>query len=323
MKFSLVMPAYKSEKTIAESIDTVIAQAYKNWELIIVNDGSQDSTLEIIRDYVKRDERIRVFSQENAGTATANNFGIAQAVGDYITIFPSDDWLLPNYLEEFKRIIELSPGYDIYFANGKVKYEDGRELKIIEENLFNVEPTFIQIVNLCPCSLGAMVKKGVHAGVGWYRKEFYTEDYDFWLRAADKGKKIYFYDEELVKVRISKTQKSANKTAIYTSDLAIMKELLKNQKRSKEEVIALEDRIYRLKLLREGKSDKLKMQDKLKSETGQQLEESSQKFSSLIEKRFGSQNAPKVLNAFHKITFIIRPLRVAFYRLKVACKKER
>ena len=319
MKFSLIMPAYNSEKTIAESIDTLIAQTYPGWELIVVNDGSTDSTLDIVNKYSAEDGRIRVFSQENSGTAVANNFGISQANGDFITVFPSDDWLMPDYLQEFKNHIELAPGYDIYFANGWLKFEDGSEVKIITEDLFDREPTFAQIIKTCPCSLGAMVKKGVHDSVGWYRKERYTEDYDFWLRAADKHKRLYFFDKALVKVRLSATQKSANKIAICESDLAIMRELLASEGRSAKEVAALKNRISYIELLKSGKLEK---KAEIQKDTGRQLDISAQKFYASVERIVGSKNAPKVLKVLHWVTFLVRPLRIIFYRLK-AMQKNR
>lgn len=315
MKFSLVMPAYNSEKTIAESIDTVIAQTCGDWELIVVNDGSQDSTLDIVKSYVSSDGRIRVFSQENAGTAAANNFGISQAVGDYITIFPSDDWLLPNYLESFKLHIEDKPGFDIYTANGWFKYEDGYENKIIGEGLLSEEPTFIELIKTCPCSLGAMVKQGVHARVGWYRKERYTEDYDFWLRAAHLNLKFYFFDEPLVKVRVSKTQKSANTKAIHESDILIMQDLLADGTNSADVVETLANRIAEIEKLK-------KMKPGNRAAIGREFEARAQRFSAKVEKIVGSENLPAAMNAIHKVSFIARPFRWVALNIKMFFKKK-
>lgn len=314
MKFSFVMPAYNSEKTIAESIDTVIAQTHENWELIIVNDGSQDSTLEIIQDYVRRDERIRVFSQENAGTAAANNFGISQAVGDFITIFPSDDWLQNNYLEEFEKQIVLNPGYDIYTANGWFKFQSGREAIIIPKGSLSIEPTFIELIKTCPCSLGAMVKQGVHEQVGWYRKERYTEDYDFWLRAAQMGLRYFFFDMPLVKVRISQTQKSANVLAICDSDLLIFRDLLSESGDSLEEVKALKDRIHEKEAM---------MVDPLRGEVNLELEEAAMALSAKIERIVGPRLFDPTMKLIHCVSFFVRPIRKKIYKMKVASRHQR
>lgn len=314
MKFSLVMPAYNSEKTIAESIETVIDQTYENWELIIVNDGSRDSTLEIIKDYAKRDARIRFFSQDNAGTAAANNFGISQAKGDYVSIFPSDDWLLPNYLEEFERQIKQKPGYDIYTANGWFKFESGREALIIPKNELSFEPTFIEIIKICPCSLGAMVKQGVHEKVGWYRKERYTEDYDFWLRAAQMGFRYFFFDMPLVKVRISQTQKSANVDAIHDSDLLIMHDLLNAPNNSAE---------VRNALLRRIKEKEAMKREPLIGALNLELEESAAAFSNKVEKIVGSKNHDLAMKVIHSVSFMVRPLRKFIFKMKVVSRHQR
>lgn len=314
MKFSLVMPAYNSEKTIAESIDTVLAQTHSDWELVVVNDGSVDMTPDIVQEYASRDSRIRLFTQDNAGTAAANNFGISQTEGEYITIFPSDDWLLPNYLSEFQNEIESNFGYDIYTANGWFKYESGREAKIIPENTFGKEPSFVDLIRVCPCSLGTMVKRGIHEKVGWYRKERYTEDYDFWLRAAQMGFKYYFFDEPLVKVRISQTQKSANVLAIHDSDLLIFKELLDKSGSIPEVKAALLDRITEKEEM---------MEDPLRGELNLELEEAAAAFSLRVERLVGQNNLDLVMKVIHSVSFLVRPLRKFIFKIKVVSRHQR
>lgn len=94
---SVVMPAYNVEKTIGRAIDSVIHQTYTNLELIIVNDGSTDATLDVIRGY--EDSRIVVVSQPNGGLSCARNTGINRATGEYLTFIDSDDWYEESYLE--------------------------------------------------------------------------------------------------------------------------------------------------------------------------------------------------------------------------------
>ena len=94
---SVVMPAYNVEKTIGRAIDSVIHQTYNNLELIIVNDGSTDATLDVIRGY--EDSRIVVVCQPNGGLSCARNTGIEKATGDYLTFIDSDDWYEECYLE--------------------------------------------------------------------------------------------------------------------------------------------------------------------------------------------------------------------------------
>jgi glycosyltransferase involved in cell wall biosynthesis len=95
---SVVMPAYNAEKTIARAIDSVIGQTYRNFELIVVNDGSQDDTYHICEQY--KDCRIRLFSQKNQGASMARNHALHQCRGELLTFIDSDDWYEPTFLEQ-------------------------------------------------------------------------------------------------------------------------------------------------------------------------------------------------------------------------------
>lgn len=91
---SIVMPAYNAEQYIEEAIESVLRQSYENWELIIVNDGSTDSTEQIIHFY--NDQRIITLCQKNTGVSAARNFGMENAKGDFLTFLDADDALTPD-----------------------------------------------------------------------------------------------------------------------------------------------------------------------------------------------------------------------------------
>lgn len=96
-RISIIMPVYNKELYIRESITSVINQSFKDWELIIVNDGSTDNSLSIASSF--QDSRIKVFSTKNGGVSSARNFGINHHCGNYITFFDADDILDEHYLE--------------------------------------------------------------------------------------------------------------------------------------------------------------------------------------------------------------------------------
>lgn len=98
---SVIVPVYKAEKVIARCIESVIAQEYTDWELILVDDGSPDRSGEICDEYALKDKRIRVVHQENAGASAARNHGIDIARGEYICFIDSDDYVSPTYLSDF------------------------------------------------------------------------------------------------------------------------------------------------------------------------------------------------------------------------------
>lgn len=96
---SVIMPAYNCETTIETAVQSVIAQSYSNWELIVINDGSKDMTWEILQNYMSSDERIKCISIENCGVSNARNVGLNSATGDYIMFIDSDDQYLPNAIK--------------------------------------------------------------------------------------------------------------------------------------------------------------------------------------------------------------------------------
>ena len=101
--FSVIIPTYNRANMIGKAIDSVLAQTYTNWELIIVDDGSTDNTKDVVQSY--NDSRIKYFYQENKGRSVARNYGIELSKGDYISFLDDDDYYLENFLEEFFLVI--------------------------------------------------------------------------------------------------------------------------------------------------------------------------------------------------------------------------
>ena len=116
---SIIMPAYNSERYISEAIESVINQSYKNFELVIVDDGSFDRTGEIIDEYAEKDNRIKVFHRENAGVSAARNFALQNICGDYVTFIDSDDIYHIERLKIMLGVFEKHPKCDAVFADFK------------------------------------------------------------------------------------------------------------------------------------------------------------------------------------------------------------
>lgn len=114
---SIIMPSYNSSKFIAASIESVIAQTYKNWELLITDDCSKDNTVEIVQQYVDKDERIKLFClRENSGAGVARNNSIKQAKGRFIAFLDSDDRWKHNKLE-VQIPFMLENGYELSYSS--------------------------------------------------------------------------------------------------------------------------------------------------------------------------------------------------------------
>lgn len=108
---SIVIPVYNVEKYLPQCVDSILSQTYKDFEVILVDDGSPDGSPAICDEYALRDSRIRVVHQENAGVSVARNHGMEQARGEWITFIDSDDWVTPNYLTNFQ--LDNSEGIDL------------------------------------------------------------------------------------------------------------------------------------------------------------------------------------------------------------------
>ena len=113
---SIIIPVYNVEPYLRQCLDSVLGQTFKNFEVLLVNDGSTDNSGFICQEYVEKDNRVRYFEKENEGVSSARNFGIKHSRGEYITFIDSDDWVEPNYLEIFYKTIKEKDA-DIVVAN--------------------------------------------------------------------------------------------------------------------------------------------------------------------------------------------------------------
>lgn len=123
---SVIMPVYNSEKYVTKAIDSILNQTYKEFELILVNDGSTDNSLEVCNKFRELDSRVKVITKENGGLCSARNVGLDNAVGEYVAFIDNDDEFVQNYLEVAVSTLEKY-GADIFRCNRKriQIYDDG------------------------------------------------------------------------------------------------------------------------------------------------------------------------------------------------------
>ena len=125
-KVSVIIPAYNHERYVGEAIRSVLDQTYREFELIIINDGSTDSTeTEILR---FNDDRIRYYSQENRGLSATLNRGIELARGEFFNFLPSDDVFYPEKLEVQLRVFEGNPDLGVVFSYPQLVDAQGKEI---------------------------------------------------------------------------------------------------------------------------------------------------------------------------------------------------
>lgn len=124
-RISIIIPVYDAEEKLMKCVDSIICQTQQDLEIILVDDGSTDGSLDICRKYAKMDCRVKVIHQNNAGVSAARNQGIAIALGKYIGFVDSDDWIEPDMFERLLQEAE-NTGADVVMCDATTVYDDGR-----------------------------------------------------------------------------------------------------------------------------------------------------------------------------------------------------
>ncbi len=192
-KVSIVIPVYNGADYLGEAIDSALAQTYDNFEVIVVNDGSDDDgkTEKIALSY---GDRIRYFPQKNGGVASALNYGIEKMTGDYFSWLSHDDFYKPNKIElemdvfksvNFSDVIVYSD-YDFVDEEGALI----QEIRMPDVEGYQMVYYLLAEQSLHGCTL--LIPKKVFQDVGMFREELKTtQDYDLWLKMAEKYRFIH------------------------------------------------------------------------------------------------------------------------------------
>ncbi len=191
-KVSVIIPTYNRASMVCEAIDSVLAQTYPDFEVVVVDDGSTDGTGEVLR--ARYGDRIRYFYQENQGRAVARNRGIRASTGEYLIFLDSDDWLLPEALEIQVGFMGRHPEVDVAYGDGYYCDAEGHPLQRIGEERPSVPEggllPMMVLHNVVVATHSAMVRRRALDLLGdpWFDEQLRgTEDADFWLRLAAAG----------------------------------------------------------------------------------------------------------------------------------------
>lgn len=190
---SIVLPTYNGSKFISESIESVINQTYQDWELIIVNDCSTDNTLEICREYEKKDSRIRVIDNEvNKKLPASLNVGFREAKGVYYTWTSDDNRYMPIAIERMVQELDDNSGIDmVSFAYENIS-DDG---DFVFVSFADIDRTTKDLMTGCNIGACFMYRREIAEKVGEYDENtFCAEDYDYWCRLALVGNILYNKD---------------------------------------------------------------------------------------------------------------------------------
>jgi len=204
MKISVIVPTFNRSHMVIETIDSILKQTFKDFELIVVDNYSSDNTEKVIKGY--NDGRIRYFKHENGGIIAVNrNYGIGQARGEYIAFCDDDDLWLPEKLKKQMLEFEKDSQIGLVCTNGIIFDKTGDLGERFKTRLTDSNFTFASLiwVNSVICS-SVLVKKSVIDDVGLMDESpeiFTAEDYELWLRVAQKYR-IKYVDLPLMRRRI-------------------------------------------------------------------------------------------------------------------------
>lgn len=209
MRFSVVIPLYNKEPYVEKTLRSVLDQSFSDYEVIVVNDGSKDGSLEVAKKVLEGIENATIIDQENNGVSTARNNGITASKGDYICILDADDWWEPTFLEEMDKLISEYPDAGLYCTNYYYVHNGKSTVKLdIPTGYFNYCKEYARTLCMiatssCCCSKAILIEMNgfkPHLKLG--------EDFDLWIRIALKygtailNKPLVFFNNDVpIKLR--------------------------------------------------------------------------------------------------------------------------
>jgi len=205
---SIITPSYNSEKFISQTIESVLSQTYKNWEMIIVDDCSTDKSREIIEEYTRKDNRIKLIKlDKNRGPAIARNRAIEEAKGRYIAFLDADDLWLPNKLE--KQINFMKENNLEFTYSGYMLIDE--ENNVLGEFIPPKEVTYYSILKTNPIGCLTAIYDTKKLGKIYMPNIIKRQDYGLWLKILKKIKSTKGICETLAVYRIRRNSVSSNK----------------------------------------------------------------------------------------------------------------
>lgn len=216
---SVIIPVYNKRRFIKETIDSAVKQSYQNFEIIVVNDGSTDDSLDIVNTF--KDSRVRIFSQPNSGVELARNFGFSKSVGSFVTFHDADDLMSQDRLKKQvdffvsnEDLVLVGTWANVIDASGKVI---GSICPSISHDALRLAHIFR---NQFVCSSVMIRKTAINPRLVFNETQdpYFSEDYDLWLRLIEKGK-VANIPEKLTSYRRLKSSRSQDDRGSLTKSM--------------------------------------------------------------------------------------------------------
>lgn len=222
---SVVIPVYNGEKTIKETIESVLFQSFADFELLVINDGSTDSTLNVVSTF--KDPRLKVFSYPNAGLAASRNRGISLASGNYISFIDADDLWTPDKLEAQVNALQENPPAALAYSWTDYIYESGQFFRQGPHFNFSGD-VFAKLLlsDFVGNGSNPLIRKQVFSEVGGFDESLNAvEDWDMWLRLAARYPFVAVPSPQIL-YRQSPTSMSANPRKMEVASLRVINRAL-------------------------------------------------------------------------------------------------
>ena len=262
---SVIIPAYNSAKYIRESLNSVFAQTFTSYEVIVINDGSED-TEELERELQRYPEGLRYIKQDNQGAAVARNTGLRVAAGEFVAFLDADDTWLPGFLEKQIELLKRSNA-DLVYADAFLSGESplaGKTFMQMEPSRAEVTPENLLAIKSTVLTSTVLARKQPIFEVGLFDETFRRgQDFDLWVRLAKMGARFVYQNEVLAHHRIVATGLSGDTVSQLKRTLAVLEAIKAKEILTASENAALQvtlNRTLRELALEDGK-DKLRRKD--------------------------------------------------------------
>lgn len=247
MRFTVVIPLFNKEHYIIKALQSVLQQTYQDFEVIVVDDGSSDNSLEAVQQVSS--EKVRIIQQENQGVSVARNVGIYNGSGTYIAFLDADDVWNKDYLQTINGLIDLYPQSDIFVTAYEVDMGDGRihkstQLTPANGCLDSYWMTLTEKYDFVWTSATTIRRESLIKAGCFRAGERIGQDLDMWARVARNNPKVAYSSDICVRYNRSAEANARTRVKIAWAKAFIqdLEEELINPERTKEEILAIQQK---------------------------------------------------------------------------------
>lgn len=240
---SVIIPTYNRAMLLGNAIESVIAQELPDWELIIVDDGSDDETEAVVKGY--QDGRFRYIYQENQGTSAARNTGIRASKGEYVAFLDSDDRYLPNMLQLLAPVLENTPELCLVASGWEERDAQNRSIRTVQPWHIDAGLGLIDWLYGRTLINGAfLIRKSILLETALFDEELrYVEDWDLWLRLAYAGCRMAWVPGIVCQRTVHQESKIRDVEAMCDGAAAVLDKFF-GQRGLSEEILEQKERVY-------------------------------------------------------------------------------